>query len=267
MELKEEIMLEIRKMYGEQGYEGLDNWNSVRNPNAWTDLNIKKQKKKEMYEALQASRGLNLFVEKTFQENIDLVKKEMNLPFDDREQFRLDLLSTAMKFGSKDELCVLDKVDTVYELGFRWPRLLKHYQQAGKKVIGYDVVKLNVLIGQYLGYDCQFHDLSSDEPLFFEENSLIVAYDVFEHLPDPHNAIKKIYDAMEENSFFHIEVPTEHQANLSLGHFYAFKNGELRRAMENFDKGRSKFEILSSNLYSPQTVSTLVPQSILCTKN
>jgi hypothetical protein len=266
MELKEEIMSEIRKIYGAKGYEGLDNWNSVRSPSVWNNLYLDKHKKQEMYEALQASRGLNLFAEKTFEENIDLVKKEMSLAFEGREKYRLDLLATAMKYDSKNKICVLDEVDTIYELGFRWPRLLKHYQEAGKKAIGYDVVKLNVLIGQHLGYDCQFHDLSSDEPLFFEENSLIIAYDVFEHLPDPHKAIKKVYDAMQENSFFHIEVPTESFNNISLGHFHAFRNGDLRRAIENFDKGRSRFKILLSNPYTPKSIDSVVPQSILCTK-
>ena len=145
MELKEEIMSEIRKIYGAKGYEGLDNWNSVRSPSVWNNLYLDKHKKQEMYEALQASRGLNLFAEKTFEENIDLVKKEMSLAFEGREKYRLDLLATAMKYDSKNKICVLDEVDTIYELGFRWPRLLKHYQEAGKKAIGYDVVKLNVL--------------------------------------------------------------------------------------------------------------------------
>ena len=266
MDLKEEIMSEIHRLYGKDGYQGVDNWHSVRREQAWNNLHLKKEKKQEMYEALQASRGLNLSALMSFEENINLTKKEMSLPFEGREQFRLDLLATVIKYDSKNDICVLDEVDTVYELGFRWPRLLKHYQEAGKKAVGYDVVKLNVLIGQYLGYDCQFHDLSSDEPLFFEENSLIIAYDVFEHLPDPRKAIKKVYDGMQENSFFHIEVPTESFNNIRLGHFYAFKNGELRRVIEDFDKGRSRFEILLSNPYRPQGIATAVPQSILCTK-
>ena len=65
MELKEEIMSEIRKIYGAKGYEGLDNWNSVRSPSVWNNLYLDKHKKQEMYEALQASRGLILFEEKT----------------------------------------------------------------------------------------------------------------------------------------------------------------------------------------------------------
>ena len=50
MELKEEIMSEIRKIYGAKGYEGLDNWNSVRSPSVWNNLYLDKHKKQEMYE-------------------------------------------------------------------------------------------------------------------------------------------------------------------------------------------------------------------------
>ena len=44
MEIEEQIMSEIRKMYGEKGYEGLDNWYSVRNPNVWNNLYLDKHK-------------------------------------------------------------------------------------------------------------------------------------------------------------------------------------------------------------------------------
>tara|TARA_Y100000310_G_scaffold69246_1_gene64705 strand:+ start:693 stop:1526 length:834 start_codon:yes stop_codon:yes gene_type:complete len=276
MELREEILSEISRLYGPDGYEGPDNWNSVRSPRTWSNVATSKEKKQELYEALQASRGLDLYPEKTFEENINLVKKETERPWEEREQFRIDLLSTgrysyAIKHDFQDDkACLLDEIETVYELGFRCPRLLKHYEKAGKRAVGFDVVKLNVLIGRHLGYECELHDLSSDEPLFFEENSLIVAYDVFEHLPDPMKAIRKVYDAMEDNSFFHIEVPTERAVNFSLGHFHSFKPGQLKNMIENFGNGIDNFEILASNLYSPISPDVppeLVPQSILCKKS
>jgi len=250
MDIKKEIMNEIHKLYSADGFQGADNWNKVRSSSIWR--NSENLPDKELlYEGLQASRGLDLFPDKTFDENINHAKKMIESPLSVDDQARLEELK---------EFKILDNIDNVYELGFRCPKLLKLYEGMGKQAYGFDVVNVNVLIGQYLGYNCEFHDLSSDEPLFFEENSLIIAYHVFEHLPDPQKAIRKVYDAMEDNSFFHIEVPTEGEINSSLGHFYAFKPGFLRNMIENFGSGVHKFELINQAKRSPAT------QSILCAK-
>tara|TARA_R110002020_G_scaffold336964_1_gene552446 strand:+ start:733 stop:1485 length:753 start_codon:yes stop_codon:yes gene_type:complete len=250
MDIKEKIMNEIHRLYSADGFQGTDNWDKVRNTSIWQNKNLL-NKDKKLYEGLQASRGLDLFSDKTFDENISNAKKMIDAPLSADDQSRLEELK---KFE------ILDKIDNVYELGFRCPKLLKLYEGMDKQAYGFDVVNINVLIGEYLGYNCEFHDLSSDEPLFFEENSLIIAYHVFEHLPDPQKAIKKVYDGMEDNSFFHIEVPTELKINSRLGHFYAFKPASLRGMIENFASGVDKFQLINQAKRSPAT------QSILCTK-
>jgi len=244
MELKKEIRKEINRLYGPSGHEGLDNWASVRDANIFRHENSQ-----ELYEGLQASRGLDLYVDKTIEDNINNIKEEINkgLPIDDENRIK-----ELKRFN------VLEKVDRVYELGFRIPKLLKYYEGIGKKATGLDVVKVNVLIGKYINYDCVIHDLSSDEPLDFEENSLIIAYHSFEHLPSPSKAIKKVYDGMKKSCFFHIEVPTENiiTPNIRVGHCHAFHTGELKQMAENLE-----FEIMN---FTPQPPLSFSSQSALC---
>ena len=137
---------------------------------------------------------------------------------------------------------MLEKVERVYELGFRSPKLLKYYKNTGKEAVGYDIVKVNVLIGKYLNYDCVIHDLTSEEPLDFEENSLIIAYHSFEHLPNPSKAIEKVFNGMKENCFFHIEVPTQNipKPTVETAHCYAFHSEELKNMIGNL-----KFKIIN----------------------
>jgi len=253
MGLKKEIRKEINRLYGPSGYEGLDNWTSVRNTNIFGHENSQ-----DLYEGLQASRGLDLYVDKTIEDNINHIKKEINkgLPIDDENRIK-----------ELERFNVLKKVDRVYELGFRMPKLLKYYEGTGKKATGLDVVKVNVLIGKYLNYDCVIHDLTSEEPLDFEENSLIIAYHSFEHLPNPSKAIKKVYDGMKKSCFFHIEVPTENinyiideqgrlTPHIRVGHCHAFHTGELKRIIENLE-----FEIIN---FTPLPPLSFPSQSVLC---
>jgi SAM-dependent methyltransferase len=241
--IKKQISLEIDKIYGPSGYSS-NNWASVRNINIF-----KQENSQDLYEGLQASRGLSLHTDKSTEENIDEIKGEINeeLPVSDKGRIK-----------ELKHFNVLDKVNRVYELGFRTPSLLKYYESIGKKATGFDIVKVNVLIGKYLNYDCVIHDLSSEEPLDFEENSLIIAYHSFEHLPNPSKAIKKVYDGMKKNCFFHIEVPTENiiTPHIQVGHCHAFHTGELKQMIENLE-----FEIMND---TPHPLLSLPNQSVLC---
>jgi SAM-dependent methyltransferase len=267
--IKKQISLEIDKIYGPSGYSS-NNWASVRNTNIF-----KQENSQDLYEGLQASRGLSLHIDKSTEENINDIKKEIN---EDHNQLRMALSHgaehnintfrdkkqcitierTIARIKELKRFNVLKKVDRVYELGFRTPKLLKYYESIGKKATGFDIVKVNVLMGKYLNYNCVIHDLSSDVPLDFEENSLIIAYHSFEHLPNPNKAIKKVYDGMKKSCFFHIEVPTENiiTPHIRVAHCYAFHTGELKQMIENLE-----FEIIND---TPHPLLSFPNQSVLC---
>jgi len=101
---------------------------------------------------------------------------------------------------------------------------------------GYDVVRINVFVSSYLGWNVQEYDLSvCDNPFLFDNNSLIVSYHCFEHLIDPLNALKRVYTDMKSDSFFHIEVPIENQSipNLKYGHMQTFHSGDLENMLRD----------------------------------
>jgi len=213
---KNNIINEIRKIYGESGYEGNDNWSSVRNMNIFQKAN-----RNELYEALQASRGINLSVDNNFDANIEQVSLYMDKPFSNIDIRRHNEIIDIIDYPS---------IENVIELGFRAPRLLKYYRELGKTVEGIDVVKVNVLIAKYLGYNCSVHDLSLDKKLTLKNNSLIISYHCFEHIIDPQKALSKIFSSMSKDSYLHIEVPTEevNNPNIKYAHCFAFHKGQLR---------------------------------------
>ena len=55
-----------------------------------------------------------------------------------------------------------------------------------------------------------------------------MSYQMLEHLTDPFKAIKKIYDAMDYDAFFHVEIPIEPGfPRIDFGHFYPFEERDL----------------------------------------
>ena len=206
--LKEELKKEINRLYSADGVKGLDNWGKVRTADQFDKKVIKydfgertcfQKKDDQLYADLQAARGLSLDPEKSIEENLNQITKDsQDLPSND-----IVRIQELMDFD------IFDSLDNFIELGFRSPRLLEFYKQYFSNCIGYDIVKANVLASQCLGYNCEVHDLSSQEDIDLKEKSLVVAYHVFEHLPDPLNTLRKIYNNLCKESYFHIEIPLE----------------------------------------------------------
>jgi hypothetical protein len=174
----------------------------------------------QFYKDLQASRGID-----------DLLEKNIN-------DYLSDFESSAYSINNADEERIselerfldFESLGCFYELGFRTPRLLNYWNDRGLCVKGYDVVRANVLVSSFLGWDAEEYDLSlCESPLGFDEDSLIVSYHCFEHLVNPLMTLTKVYNAMAPNSFFHIEVPIESQQlpNLRYAHLQTFHTGDL----------------------------------------
>lgn len=122
------------------------------------------------------------------------------------------------------------------EIGFRSPELLKVWKSKGLTAKGYDVVKSNVLVSKYLGYDVDIYDLNlCNQKLIIPPNSLIVSYHVLEHISNPMLALQTIYDAMDSTSFFHVEIPIEiyDTPDIENGHLQTFKWGDIQYMLES----------------------------------
>ena len=230
---REELQKEIQRLYSTKGVKGEDNWGKVRNANCFERKTMEydfgtrtsfDKKDQQAYADLQASRGLSLDPDKSINENLEWVEGESNnIPPND-----------LIRIQEIDDLINLDSLENFIELGFRSPRLLKYYKQAGKQCIGYDIARVNVLAGQCLGYDCAVHDLSSDSDIQLKNKSLVAAYHVFEHLPDPMHSLKKVYNNLCEDSYFHIEIPIEHVDDpvVRYAHCTSFRPGDLKNMLK-----------------------------------
>ena len=189
-----------------------------------------KRKENSLYEELQASRGNNFDIEKTEKETVDEIDAITSAPLSALDGQRLgEILSFS-------NMISLDSIKNFIEIGFRVPKFMKIFRdEFGKKVWGYDVVKLNVVLANKLGFHAFPYDLNDcDKSLTLGCNSLIFCYHVIEHVTDPLKALKRIYSDMGENCYLHVEIPVEEEReipNYETAHMFAFKAGDLEKML------------------------------------
>ena len=198
-------------------------------------------KKVQVNEVLQASRGLseNSFEEITIEEYLSDIEKRMKEISQEEEQRVESLVS------------FLDNYDEnwhsgnfgVCELGYRVPDILYYFKNKYPNcniVRGYDINDLNIKVGKYFGFDTRKYDFNSE---FYSANpneildlagcKVVISYHMLEHLTEPLNAIQKIYNSMDHDSIFQVEIPIDSKNNntmplLKAGHLFAFQVGDLR---------------------------------------
>lgn len=188
-----------------------------------------KEDRREEYELLQASRGNsfdpNLSVEQNVANMADEVK---DLHVVDKMRFRDLSKNMPLEFLEGGPVAAFT---TFVEIGFRQPRLMNYAQNVmGLDVLGFDVVNANVLVARELGYDAHTHNMgdASKKLPKFPKRSLVCCYHMLEHISDPRVGLQKIYDAMDETSLLHVEVPCESAwdevrlPNLDAGHLFNF---------------------------------------------
>ena len=188
-----------------------------------TILFLKKDKERE-YEMLQCSRSLGI---KEEQENVDdlikyIQKNELTLGPTDLE--RAKDLEVALDFS---------KINSVFEMGFRVPKLLNYYKNRGvESVGGYDIVNLNVLVSKKMGFDVHqkdFNDLENLDLSAFRNADLVLSYHVMEHVSRPDLLFKELFKNMKSGAYMHVEVPIEIDGpHLGHGHLYPFCPMELQ---------------------------------------
>ena len=120
------------------------------------------------------------------------------------------------------------KIKGMCEIGFRYPRLMKYYQDKYNiPVKGYDVSTLAVEYAKTKGYDVRNCDLNKEVPNFKGYN-LLVMYHVLEHLEDPERFLMRLYENVEEGTICHFEVPIElNEPQYEYGHLFGFHPGDL----------------------------------------
>ena len=199
------------------------------------------EKKYQLYKDLQCSRGMAGATD---------MSKEINLRIEDVEKrchiFPRTILDSK-RVKELDNQLDFDKIDSFFEIGFREPTLIEYYEtKYDIDSQGCDVNNLSVMISQHLGYNVQMYDLNfSEKPFVLPKKCLVVAYHIFEHLISPLESLQQVYDAMDEESFLHIEVPIEERniPNLRYGHLQTFYRQDLRHMLVEIG-----FQILHSDI-------------------
>ena len=128
-----------------------------------------------------------------------------------------------------------NKITGFVELGFRTPSMLDYFAKThDAKTWGYDVVPLNIEVSKKLGYDGRHYDLNDcQEELDLSGANLVSAYHVIEHVSDPLQAVKKIYESMDSGSTFHVEIPIEPgEPRIEYGHLFPFEVGDLNAMLQ-----------------------------------
>jgi len=224
-----------------------NNWSSVRTINENYELietkysfgtrKCYKALKQKTYEDLQASRGIDVDSPE-WELVVNNVKNEI-VNIKEPDLVRINELTEIQNRYS------ISFKNRMAELGFRVPKLLKHYKEDNYDIKGYDVVDLNILIGKHLGYNVKKYDFNSDciESLDVDDCGLIVCYHMLEHLTDPLRAIKKIYESMGNDCYLHVEVPIEQGIpRVRYGHMFAFEVHDLYHMLK-----MSGFEVLNTS--------------------
>ena len=212
--------------------KGSDNWSNTRSDNNFKLVERKYsfgvrqcyerlENDDNVYVDLQSSRSLAIYEDDTLENVMSQLDDVMKLNSADAVRIEeLDSIWSSLEVN-------LGKINHTgfAELGFRVPRLMKHY--SAKYDVpgwGYDVTPLSIGVTQEMGYDGRKYDFNDcSEDLDLKGASLVVSYHMLEHLSDPLIAIKKIYDAMDTGAFFHVEIPIEPGTpRLQFAHMFPF---------------------------------------------
>lgn len=117
------------------------------------------------------------------------------------------------------------------EIGFRHLKLMKYYEEKYQvPVLGFDICDVSVKYANYKKYDAECFDLnyiSQENNINLAGCNLVACYHVLEHVVDPLNAIANIYNAMDDLTVFHVEVPLENTPNVKYGHVFPFYKQDL----------------------------------------
>ncbi len=189
------------------------------------------KKDQEKYELLQGSRCFFGPQEDSDFESLVETSEAWLHNIKDSDIVRIDELEQ-IRAGLPE----LPRFESIAEIGFRTPRLLKYYLDRGyKRAIGFDVLEANVIAAHALGYESKVYDLNLCEgDLDLRGIDLVLSYHVLEHVSDPLRAIKAIYNSMSAGSCFHVEIPIEPGVpNIRYCHLFPFELGDLHWMLQD----------------------------------
>ena len=219
------------------GLKNDDDWADVRSADAHyerievdypfgtrTVLRLKNEQSK--YVDLQQSRGIPIQVGDSVEE---VLGRAISATSERKE-------SDAVRIVELDQVLAKlnHSITGIAELGFRVPKLLKYYLDAGAThARGYDVAPLSVEVSTRLGYDGRLFDFNSCVGnLDLDECDVVMSYHMLEHLTDPQKAIFEIWNSMDDGAYFHVEIPVEPDGpHIQFAHLFPFHENDLQHML------------------------------------
>ena len=180
---------------------------------------------------LQESRGIGISKDTTIDGIIKEFKERIKV-LDEADLNRAQELDSAIsqlfKMPSKKEFL---------EIGFRIPKLQDYYKNTFlMNTAGIDINSFNVELFAEMGYECFSLDLMKNESISTKLGKtfdVIICYHVLEHIINPAEAIKNIFDSMNKGGIFHVEIPIEPGTpRLEYGHLISYESKDMLKLLE-----------------------------------
>jgi len=178
---------------------------------------------REAYERLQSSRGIGIA---SWDDMVKKVKGHGLSPF------QKQLVQQVNGYAKTHP--VYDNEKGYVEVGFRYPAMMEHFKKKFKFVRGYDIAPPSIAVAQHLGYDVHLHDISDvGDPIDLKDVRLLCAHEVFEHTPNPIDALTKVYNAADDGMFIHLSVPLQSgRPKIQFAHLWEFKKGDIEKILK-----------------------------------
>ena len=195
---------------------------------------------------LQDSRSNGITSEQTYEDYVSSIEQRSSV-LEESDLIRIRELDKIFELLDNSFGLQVGR-ESLAEIGFRNPRLLRHYKETYERVKGYDISRINVDVGRMMGYDCEVWDLNNETHVTSEEHDVLLCYHVLEHTHDPPQALERIRRALKPGGLLHIEIPIEPGTpRLRFAHLIALEAGDLKAMLDG-----GGFEVVT---FSTQTHS------------
>jgi len=180
---------------------------------------------------LQESRGIGISDDTTLENILQDVKNKIN-HLAESDLVRIKELDSFISSHFKET-----KFKKFLEIGFRIPKIQTYYRERfGFNDCGIDINNFNVEIFSNMGFNCHRINLMENNSIHKSLNSkfdLICCYHVLEHVANPYESVKNIFDSLNEDGVLHVEIPVEPGIpRLEYGHLISYNPSDMLRLLK-----------------------------------
>ena len=180
---------------------------------------------------LQESRGIGISKDTTIDAIIEESKERIKTLSEG------DLVRSSELDSAIGQIFQTSSGKEFLEIGFRIPKVQTHYKNTfSMNTTGIDINSFNVELFSEMGFNCHLLDLMKNESIsekLEKTFDVVVCYHVLEHITNPDEAVKNIFNSMNTGGIFHIEIPIEPGVpRLEYGHLISYEPKDMLKILE-----------------------------------